>query len=85
MERQRREFLRTMSTPAVLPALAPILKAAAETGSAEDPPAFSAAASRDFRAHFPILKESTCTTMRIQQNLFTRWPAVLPRRTTPRE
>jgi len=39
MERQRREFLRTMSTAAALPALAPILKAAAETGSAEDPAA----------------------------------------------
>src|SRR6266404_3971108 len=58
MERQRREFLRTMSTAAALPVLAPILKAAAETGSAEDPAAFPAAASLDFRAHFPLLKES---------------------------
>src|SRR5216683_2774542 len=57
MEQQRREFLRTMSTAAVLPALAPILKAAAESGSAEDPAAFRAA-SLDFRAHFPLLKES---------------------------
>src|SRR5690348_15469594 len=57
MERRRREFLRTISTAAVLPALAPILKAA-ETGSAQDPSAFPAAASRDFRAHFPMLKES---------------------------
>jgi len=47
-----------MSTAAVLPALAPILKAAAETGSAEDPAAFPAAASRDIRAHFTMLKES---------------------------
>jgi len=58
MERQRREFLRTMSTAAVLPVLAPILRTAAETGSAEGPAAFPAAASRDFRAHFPMLKES---------------------------
>ena len=102
-----------MSTAAALPVLAPILKAAAETRSAEDPVAFPDAASRGFRAHFPMLKESvnghlwcistepprpnvrvrwstlfrrsTCTTMRIQQNLYTRWPAVLPRRTTLRE
>ncbi|PYU02166.1 MAG: hypothetical protein DMG38_01160 [Acidobacteria bacterium] len=58
MERQRREFLRTMSTAAALPVLAPILKAAAETRSAEDPVAFPDAASRGFRAHFPMLKES---------------------------
>src|SRR6266480_5503624 len=58
MERQRREFLRTMSTAAALPVLAPILKAAAETGSAEDPAAFAAEAARDFRAHFPMQKES---------------------------
>ena len=58
MDRQRREFLRTMSTAVTLPVLAPILKAAAETGSAEDSADFPAAASRDFRAHFPILKES---------------------------
>jgi selenocysteine lyase/cysteine desulfurase len=58
MERRRREFLRTMSTAAALPALAPLLKTAAETGSVEDPAAFPAAASLDFRAHFPLLKES---------------------------
>jgi hypothetical protein len=47
-----------MSTAAALPVLAPILKTATETGSMQDPAAFPAAASRDFRAHFPILKES---------------------------
>jgi hypothetical protein len=58
MERRRREFLRTMSTAAVLPVLAPpTLKTAAKTGSAEDPTIFPAAASLDFRAHFPLLKE----------------------------
>ena len=58
MEKPRRDFLRVISTAAALPALAPILKAAGGTGSAEDPAAFPAAASRDFRAHFPMLKES---------------------------
>ena len=57
MERRRREFLRTMSTAAVLPVLAPTLKTAAETGSVEDSTNFPGAASLDFRAHFPLLKE----------------------------
>ena len=58
MERRRREFLRTMSTAAVLRVLAPTLKTATETGSVKDPTIFPAAASLDFRAHFPLLKES---------------------------
>ncbi|HXT27126.1 MAG TPA: hypothetical protein VN749_20090 [Candidatus Eisenbacteria bacterium] len=53
MERRRREFLRTMSTAAVLPVLAPTLKTAAETGSVEDSTNFPTAASLDFPSAFP--------------------------------
>jgi hypothetical protein len=50
MEKPRREFLRTISTAAALPALHGLLK----TETRET----SGAAVRDIRAHFPVLGES---------------------------
>ena|SRR5258707_9070055 len=50
MEKQRREFLRTISAAAVLPALRGPFKPGVG--------ATSSAATRDIRAHFPLLGES---------------------------
>jgi cysteine desulfurase/selenocysteine lyase len=51
MEKPRRDFLRTISAAAALPALASILPAEAR-------PAASSLSSNDVRAHFPLLGDS---------------------------
>src|SRR5690349_22608707 len=57
MEKQRRNFLRTISTAAALPALVSLLNVNVEAQSKEGPANLGSAASRDLRAQFPLLKE----------------------------
>jgi cysteine desulfurase / selenocysteine lyase len=57
MEKQRRTFLRTISTAAALPALVSLLNVNVEAQSKEGPANLGSAASRDLRAQFPLLKE----------------------------
>src|SRR5215469_11164267 len=54
MEQPRRDFLRTTSSAVALPGLASILKTAGASWAAET----NSRASRDIRAHFPLLGES---------------------------
>jgi cysteine desulfurase / selenocysteine lyase len=57
MEKQRRNFLRTISTAAALPALVSLLNVNVEAQSKEGPANLGSAASRDLRAQFPLLKD----------------------------
>jgi len=54
MEQPRRDFLRTTSSAVALPGLASILKTVGASWAAET----NSGASRDIRAHFPLLGES---------------------------
>src|SRR5215472_1516358 len=54
MEQPRRDFLRTTSSAVALPGLASILNAVGASRAAET----NSGASRDIRAHFPLLAES---------------------------
>ena len=54
MEKQRRDFLRTISSAVALPALAPILNPVGKSRAAET----SRGDSQDIRAQFPLLGES---------------------------
>ena len=58
MEKQRRDFLRTISTAAVLPAVTSILSVAAEPQSKRHPSHLSSGLSTDLRAQFPLLSEA---------------------------
>ena len=53
MENPRRNFLRTITSAAALPALMSIVESACETELGK-----SLVVSQDFRTHFPILKEA---------------------------
>jgi cysteine desulfurase/selenocysteine lyase len=54
MEKPRRDFLRTITSAAALPALMPIVKSMRETELAQA----DGATPQNFRAHFPLLKDA---------------------------
>lgn len=58
MEKQRRDFLRAISTAAVLPAVTPILQLEAQSQSKNNLAHLTSGLSSDLRAKFPLLKET---------------------------